>query len=411
VKVVFLSTYPPAPCGIGDYTRALRHAVERGAPGPATSTTVEVVAERHPAVQAEVDPQVERVWQRRGPWDVAAAAAVIARRPAVLHVQHEEAILGQDGRLIRFLEAVGKAGIARVVTLHSVYGGRLGVPYIWSPPPTFHRAIAAHAEAIVVHQHEGGQDFLERQGVPAHKIQVIAHGTPHVDGGPRDAARARLALPANAPLALFLGVIHRKKNLHTLLVAAAGVAAAVPGFRLVIAGRLRDRNLLDARYGRLLARLMRPGIAAGWLDFRGGYLPAGDIPAYLAAADVVLLPHDQRYGSASGVFHLALGAGRALVCSSSPKFGEARELLGHQIPEAIVPARDAGAWQRSITTLLRDPALRQRAEALSRSGAHATAWPALGARYRALYHEISGGQPAAEEPAVPLVARLGAPAA
>jgi glycosyltransferase involved in cell wall biosynthesis len=389
VKVVFLSTYPPAPCGIGDYTRELRRAVEGAAPD---DVTIELVAERHPSVTSELDAGVERVWQRGSGWDVAAAAAVIARRPQVVHVQHEEAILHQDARLIRFLEAVGKAGIARVVTLHSVYGGRLGVPVLWWPPPMFHRAIADNAEAIVVHQNQGGRDFLERQGVPPAKIRVIAHGTPHVDGGPRAAARARLALSPDAKIALFFGVIHVKKNLHTIVAAARGVAAAVPGFRLVIAGRLRDRTVLDTIYGRRLARAMRPGIEAGWLDFRGGYIPADDIPAYLAAADVVVFPHDQRYGSASGVFHLALGAGRASICSLSPKFGEAREIFGSQIPSALAPARDVLAWQRAMITLLSNESLRVEAEALARTGAGITAWPVLGVRYAELYRQVAAAR-------------------
>ena len=384
MKIAFLSTYPPAPCGIGEYTRELRHAIERGAP----DTTIEVVAERHPSVASELDPGVERVMQRGTAWDGPAAAAVIARRPDVVHIQHEEAILNQDGRLIRLLEAVGKAGIARVVTLHSVYGGRLGLPFWW-PPPMFHRAIAANAEAIVVHQHQGGRDFLERQGVPPPQIHVIAHGTPQVDGGPRGPARARLAIPADAKMALFFGVIHAKKNLETLVAAAPRVAERLRGFRLVIAGRLRGRTVLDALYGRRLARAMRPGLRAGWLDFRNGYIPADEIATYLAAADIVLFPHDQRYGSASGVFHLALGAGRATVCSSSPKFGEAREIFGRQIPSAFAPARDVAAWSAAIESMLSNPALRLEAEALAREAAHATSWTSIAVQYDQLYREVA----------------------
>ena len=264
MKVVFFSTYPPAPDGIGNYTRELRRAVEGSAPDVA----IEVVAERHPAVEREIDANVERVWKRGTQWQPAATAAVIARRPDVVHIQHEEAILHQDGRLIRLLEAAGKAGIARVVTLHSIYDGRLGLPILWWPPPIFHRAIAANAEAIVVHQHAGGGDVLERQGVPPEKIQVIAHGTPHVEKWSRADARERLSLPANAKIALFLGIIHPKKNVKTIVDAAGAVAAAVPGFRLLIAGRQRQRTVIDAMYGRRLARAMAPGRAAGWLDFR-----------------------------------------------------------------------------------------------------------------------------------------------
>jgi glycosyltransferase involved in cell wall biosynthesis len=112
----------------------------------------------------------------------------------------------------------------------------------------------------------------------------------------------------------------------------------------------------------------------------------------------VVFPHDQAYGSASGVFHLALGAGRACICSSSPKFGEAREIFARRIPVAIAPARDVGAWQRAMITLLSNEALRGEAEGLARAGAAASAWPALARRYTQLYRDLTARAPAVGAP-------------
>ncbi len=383
MKIVFFSTYPPAPCGIGEYTRQLRQAVER----QTTDTLIEVVAERYGNAAQELDPNVERAWQRNSIWNHEAAAAVIAHHPDLVHVQHEESMLHQDGRLIRFLMALGDAGIARVVTLHSVYGGRIGLN-LWWPPSKFHRAIAANAEAIVVHQQLGGRDTLERQGIAPHKIHVIPHGTSLLVCASRAEARARLNIPVDAKVALFFGVIHRKKNLHTALAAAGRVAKRLPEFRFVIAGRPRERNPVDTLYFKQLARSMRPGIAAGWLDFRNEFVPNQAIVDYLAAADLVLFPHDQSYGSASGVFHLALSAGRAVVCSTSPKFGEAREIFGGHIPVAFAQTRDVRAWARAIETMLSRPELRRKAEELAKDAAASTAWDALATTYLQLYCQI-----------------------
>jgi len=384
VKIVFLSTYPPAPCGIGDYTRELRRAVER----QADDARVEVVAERHSAVTAELDPNVVRVWHRREAWNRAAAAAVIARQPAIVHVQHEEALLQQDARFIAFLQEVGKAGIARVVTLHSVYGGHIGLNPWW-PPSRFHRAIAANAEAILVHQHQGGRDTLERQGIAPDKIHVIPHGTPDLAHATREDARVRLQIPGDAKVALFFGVLHRKKNLDSVIAAAAQVAQRLPGFRFTIAGRARERNLIDVLYNRQLDGLMQPGIAAGWLDLRQGFVPAERIVDFFAASDLVLFPHDQSYGSASGVFHLALGAGRATICSGSPKFGEAREIFGRYIPEAFAPTRNVAAWATAIESMLSNPELLREAESLARTAAVSTSWDEVAKRTLRLYREVS----------------------
>ena len=384
MKITYLSTYPPAPCGIGDYTRKLRFAVERAA----ADATIEVVAEYRIDVDRELDSGVTRAWRRNTDWAGDAAAAVIRSRPDVVHVQHEEAIMHQDGRVIRFLESVCAAGIACAVTLHSVYGGFVGPHLLWSPR-RFHRGVAANSRAIIVHQRANGRDTLERQGIAPSQIRVIAHGTPQLDCTSREEARRHLNIPVEAKVALFFGVIHQKKNLHTALMAAEKVAARLPGFKFVIAGRARQRSPLDDLYMRRLHRYLQSGIDAGWLDFRNRFIADDDIAHYLAAADLVLFPHDQRYGSASGVFHLALGAGRASVCSSSPKFAEAQEIFGQRIPSAIAQTRDVGAWVTSIESMLTNSDLRSEAEKLSRDAASSTSWDNVGELHARLYRQLS----------------------
>ena len=384
MKIAFLSTYPPAPCGIGDYAQQLRLTVERAA----TDATIEVIAEHHIQVKRELEPGVMRAWRRNTDWAGDAAAAVIQSRPDVVHVQHEEAIMHQDGRVVRFLELVGAAGIARAVTLHSVYGGIFGPHLLWSPR-RFHRGLAANSEAIIVHQRAKGCDTLERQGVAPNLIHVIPHGTPLLDCPSREDARRRLNIPIEAKMALFFGVIHQKKNLHTALMAAKQVAERLPDFKFVIAGRARERTPFDDLYVRRLRRHLEPGFDAGWLDFRNRFIADNDIAYYLAAADLVLFPHDQRYGSASGVFHLALGAGRASVCSSSPKFVEAQEIFGQQIPAAIAETRDVKAWATSIESMLSNSDLRRKAEALARDAAISTSWENVGRLHAQLYRQLS----------------------
>jgi glycosyltransferase involved in cell wall biosynthesis len=259
---------------------------------------------------------------------------------------------------------------------------------LW-PPSRFHNAVARNAEAIVLHQQEGGRDTLERQGVAPSKIHIIPHGTPALVCASREDARASLHIPADAKVALFFGVMHRKKNLDSVIAAAAQVAPRLPGFRFVIAGRPRKRNVIDTLYNRRLERLMQPGISAGWLDLRQGFVPADAIADYLAAADVVLFPHDQRYGSASGVFHLALGAGRATICSASPKFGEAREIFGRHIPEAFAPTRNVDAWAKAMQAMLSNPPLLREAESLARAAAESTSWDEIAKQCLSMYAGIT----------------------
>jgi glycosyltransferase involved in cell wall biosynthesis len=384
VKIAFFSTYPPAPCGIGVYARNLRSAMETVEP----AATVSVVAEQHEAVHAEIDPRVERAWRRGTHWEHA-AQAVLALRPDVVHLQHEEAILGQDQRLMRFLDVVGQAGIARVVTLHSVYGGVIGPHLAWSPR-RFHAALGRRAEGLIVHQRLGGRDTLERHGVPPQRIHVIPHGTSPCNGITRADARRILNIPVDAKVALFLGVIHLKKNLHTALAGAEQVASKVPGFRLVVAGKPRRRNVFDTAYMKYLRPKLAAAQAAGWLDYRDGFVADADLARYLVAADVVLFPYDESYGSASGVFHLALGAGRASICSMSPKFEEAREVFGREIGPASAATNDANAWAAALESMLLNDELRHRAERLAQRAAVETAWSRVAEQHLAAYRSALG---------------------
>lgn len=60
-----------------------------------------------------------------------------------------------------------------------------------------------------------------------------------------------------------------------------------------------------------------------------------------AASQLVLLPHDQKYGSSSGVLHGAVSSGLPIVVSDSVKF---REVTDHIDPALQVATHDPRAW-------------------------------------------------------------------
>lgn len=391
MRVGLVTTYPPAPCGIGRYAQHLRRALQ------AAGTEVVVAAERlvAPAARepAADEPGVERVWHRREDWGAQVVAWARRARPDVVHLQHEESHYGQDGRVPALVATLAREGLAVVVTLHSVYAGWLRSPSEWAPR-RFHQAIA-RAGSFIVHQHAGCASVLLDQGIAADRVHVIPHGTALVALPPRGEARRELGLPEDARLALFFGFLHAKKGVHVAVRAFTDVAARVPGARLLVAGQARQRTLRDRLYLARLRRAMRPGLAAGTIDFRLGFVADAEVATYLGAADLLVLPHRQRYGSASGVLHLALGAGKPFVCTAGPKFVEAAEDMAAAIPEAFVPEGDVDAWSRSIAKLLGDDTLRARAAERARALGERTSWPAVAASHVAAYEAALASDAAA----------------
>lgn len=369
MKVALVSTFPPAECGIGNYTRELVNALAHVAP----DIEVVVIAER--TERGEDGDRIVRAWHRRGDWAKDIAAAVERIQPDVVHVQHEESIFG-NRPLPGFLRGLGRG---TAVTLHTVYDGRrFGV---------FHKELASVSDRLVAHQRTGMGDVLEAQGVARDRIEVIAHGTPTLTLPAQRAARDQLGLPQDVPIALFFGFIHFRKRLHVAL--RAFERARVTDARFVIAGRMRMSHLFDRLYATWLRRQMRAGIDAGRIVYRPGFVPSDLKVAYFAAADLIVLPHDQPYGSASGVLHEAIATGRAILCTRGKKFAEAVEAFASQTPEMFPPAGDLDAWRSGFEQLLLDAQRRQRASQLVATLAADTSWTVSAERHARMYRAIA----------------------
>ena len=125
-------------------------------------------------------------------------------------------------------------------------------------------------------------------------------------------ARRTLGLPEAAKVLLFFGYVREYKGLDTLLEAMAIVLRRDPSFRLIVAGEF----ILDSSAFRDHAR--RLGIE-GAVEFREGYVPAGEVATLMAAADSVVLPY--RSASQSGIVSLAFGHGVPVIACNAGGLG------------------------------------------------------------------------------------------
>lgn len=371
MRIAMASTFPPAECGIGKYCEHLVRSLHE------RSVEVAVLAEGV-------------AWSRRGDW-AADIARALERNPAsVLHVQHEESIFGQDDRLAVLFDRARALGTRTVVTLHSVYDS--GFPRsLFIPGRSFHRRLARSCDAFVVHQGAGMANVLIDHGVPSERVHVIAHGTPQLALPDRTEARAALGLPPDAPIALFFGFIHRGKNVDVAVRAFERLVTRHPEAKLVIAGKLRSSIFGDGWYASTLLRLMARGIEEGRIIYHPGFVPEARKPLYYAAADVIVLPHHQAYGSASGVLHEAMGARLPAVCARGKKFAELVERIGATLPAATPGARDVDAWEHALERLLFDADAREVARATVARLAAETSWNVSGERHAGVYRALARG--------------------
>jgi glycosyltransferase involved in cell wall biosynthesis len=286
--------------------------------------------------------------------------------------------LGRE--LARFLDGLRERGIASVVTLHG----------IWPPTPLrrwparLYRLLARSAGRVVIHQEAGALKLLLDHGIAAERIAVIPHGTWTGD----EAARAGAPEAADGKVVLFAGNIFRRKGLHVALRAFPEVVQRVPRARLLVVGNERRNNLLDRLYLLFLHARMRRGAREGWLLRRRGYVCDEEFLGCIAGAAAAVFPYLRRYGSASGVFHHVLAAGRPALCSAVPTFAEAIAAWGRSLPELIVPPGDPDAWSRALVRVLSDDAFRERATAASRDLGLRSSWAEVARMHLRLYRGL-----------------------
>ena len=281
-------------------------------------------------------------------------ARELARRPPeIVHLQWS--LLPAVER--RALSRLRAAGVAVVQTVHNARPHR-GEPSLLPAGGVLLEAVDAW---VTLSQATAGR-LVAAHPALAGRVRVIppgletsARAAPGQAGEPAEAtdgraranaravARARLGLEAEAPLALFVGLIR-------------------PYARQIEDLGLGERVRTDLRY-----------------------LPQSVMDDYLAAADLVVLPY--REASQSAVLGAALAADRPVVASAT---GGLAEMFAGATEELLVPAGDVAALEVAMRRLLGD---RRTAAELGRRAGEAArqrfSWAGSAAATAELYRELA----------------------
>ncbi|MEP7025680.1 MAG: glycosyltransferase family 4 protein [Actinomycetota bacterium] len=213
------------------------------------------------------------------------------------------------------------------------------------------RVIAHRADAVLCASGDLA-DRMRRLG--AHEVGRAVVPAPASDPPSAEAVRqAQADIEAGSrPVVLAVGRLAGQKGFGVLLDAAAAWQDAQPRPRVAIAGE-------GPLAGELSAAAGRAGIDVVFLGARR------DVPALLAAADVVVVP--SMWEARALIVQEALTAGRPLVAS---RVGGIPELTGDD-GAVLVPPSDAGQLAAAVLAILGDPALAARlsAAALARAAA------------------------------------------
>ena len=383
-RIGFVTTYPPMPCAIGIYSQKLMRAAVKSH----NELRFEVITENVTESIHETSISSHPTYCRNSNYHDAILHAAQEKKVQILHFQYAPDLLGRDERLPNLLKSLRKAGIRSVVTFHTVYADGLWARILpGMAPAEFHRAVSRETDRIVVHHRHGMADLLISQGVDYKKIAVIPHGTDLLPELDMNESRRLLGLPEEIFLFTFFGFIHIQKNVHTAVNAFIHVSRELPQASLLVAGKAWGDRPYNFAYIRLLkARKFLSGLGER-IVFMDHYIPTNQVPNIFAASDVLLLPHWQKYGSASGVFHQAIGAKKPILVAKGPKFEDGLKRL-QSLPALTPDALRASQWKDGMRALYHDEALRNQARNILSDYAQETAWPCVAESTYALYKEL-----------------------
>ncbi len=196
--------------------------------------------------------------------------------------------------------------------------------------------------------------------------------------------RQRLGVSADQTVVCGIGRFVHWKGFEYLIEAFAKASFAVPNIRLVFVG---DGDLRDE----LQDRAQSLGVSETVMF--AGMASRDEMPGYLAAADIVVVPSIHYAGYVDGLPNVALeamAAGKALVAS---RVGGLPQLVESGENGVLVDERDSDALADAIVSLARDPELRSRmgenGRALIRDSMN---WDVVAGRFEAVYERAVRGQ-------------------
>jgi glycosyltransferase involved in cell wall biosynthesis len=268
-----------------------------------------------------------------GPWSWWRTAAAIARRrPRAVVMMHQMPFFAPClGTLMRLIRR--RIPTRLILLCHNLIPHE---PHFFDAPLT--RYLTKIPDAFVVLSEAVEQDVLRFRP----KAQIIRVPQPIYDFFPappsRELARRQFGLPEEQPLVLFFGLVRAYKGLESLLQAMTHL----PQARLLIAGEFYQPR---SEYERQIVEL---GIN-GRVRVEDRYIPNEEVPAYFAAADVVVLPYLS--ATQSGVSKLAYHFDKPVVITN---VGGLVEEVAEGKTGYVAPPNDPVALAAAIEKVLRE---------------------------------------------------------
>lgn len=367
LKLALISDYPPYRCGIANYTGYLADAL--------SSLGLFDMCVISEGGRQNGNFPVYDAYSRKGGFRSDIVKKVTEIKPDIVHIQHALVLFPDTDEFLKMIEEISSLGIKIFVTLHTADIGR-NMKIDWEK---FYRTVLEYGHLIV--HNEMCLNSVKHYGIPTEKVYVIPHGTAFLELPGKIEARKKLGLPSDEFIFLLLGFIHFFKNHHTVIMAFRAMRSAKK-CRLLIAG-MADRNTFWNRLYVLGCRAL--SLFSKKITWHNVFVKNEDLPVYFGASDMMLMPYWQNYPSASGIFHLTIGAELPVICSDCVKFSEVKNFIKEE--DVFIPTFSISGWKRSMSKFVDKPDLLKKVTEKLFDYAKETSWPNVAKQHADIFQE------------------------
>ncbi len=373
MRIAYVSTYLPKQCGIATYTDYLIRGIRKVSP----ASEVRIIAEQGASPIKQDKLEVIPCWDR----DENYVEPIISHTKGVdvIHIQHEYSIYKFDNRLPSMLRRLD-SNAKKIITIHCVRPAQFSER--GAVDESFAAKIAGLSDEVIVHL-PTQKAILTRLGTPSERIHVIPHGTELSDED-KGASRKRLGLPVDARILLMFGFTRKHKCLHVVLDSLVEIRKKFEDVYLFLAGGLKPNALKeDIEYAEFVGKRTEELGLQENVIYPNKFFPNEDVPYLLRSADIVLFPYYEEDRSASGSFHLAIGAGRPIIASRIPKFEELKNICDELL---VLPYNSSGI-AGIATRIFQDSEFRQYVVSRVEEYGNLTSWETVADRHLELYEK------------------------
>lgn len=371
-KVAFISSFPPRKCGIATFTSDLTENTASAAKGNFEPLVVAMRSDRNlrysDPVKFEIRENVKSDY-------ICAADYINFSHVDLVSVQHEFGLFGGEaGAYLSLLLNRLKAPV--ITTLHTILD---------DPDEAQRRSMldVCHASYKVITMNERGVSMLrDIYGIPAEKIELIAHGIPDLPFVDSNYYKHKFGMEGRRTILTF-GLLNRNKGIDVMLEAMPAIVRAKLPVLYIVLGMTHPsvRKHEGESYRFRLQRMVKDLGLQEHVIFHNRFVDDKELHNFLCAADIYVTPYLKREQLTSGTLSFAVGAGKAVV---STPYWAAMELLaeGRGI---LVPFAEPGSLAERIVEILQDDSLFYSLRGKAYDYGRSRTWPKIGQAYWKLF--------------------------